>query len=156
MGKRHSSLQALLPAFDPRRAGELDRRGQLLLLGAPGRRGLCWPMQGFPGLRLRLGHRTQRRTLEPPTGMSDIWYLGLLSPTSLPSAVSAPLVLPLVSAPTSTLRGLGLEEPRAGGRPPWRLGFEHLHLSGLQSVSLTLWHIRKTLTLLGHLMTNRE
>ena len=63
--------------------------------------------------------------------MSDTWYLGLLSPTSLPSAVSAPLVLPLVSAPTSTLRVWGLEETRAGGRPP-RSVVPHWHLSETQ------------------------
>ena len=33
--------------------------------------------------------------------------------------------------------------------------FEHLRLSRLQPVSLTLWHIQKTLISLGHLMINR-
>lgn len=92
---------------------------------------------------------------EPPTGMSDTWYLGLLSPTSAFSSLCS-LVLPLVSAPTSTLRVLGVGGTKSWRRASLEVRFEHLHLSGLQSVSLTLWHIRKTLTSLGHLMINRK
>lgn len=52
-------------------------------------------------------------------------------------------------------KGLGVGRMKSWREASLEVRFEHLRLSRLQPVSLTLWHIQKTLISLGHLMINR-